>query len=243
MRIALISDLHGNAVALRAVLDDLKQVGADQVICLGDVATLGPAPQEVLQILRELKAPCILGNHDEFLLDSQLIHSYSEIPFIIAAVEHCRAQLTQDELDFVRTFQRSLELDLSADAKLFLFHGSPRSHMEDILSTTPPAALDKLLDGRSATVMAGGHTHVQMVRQHHGMLLVNPGSVGMPFKDYVAGGPPTVLCHAEYAVVDANRGAVGVSLRRVALEKSALRAAASAWDNPMRPILVKQYLD
>ncbi|MCE9573069.1 MAG: metallophosphoesterase [Deltaproteobacteria bacterium] len=62
MRIALISDLHANLVALDAVLADIAARGADQVVCLGDVATLGPHPREVLDRLRALDGPAILGN-------------------------------------------------------------------------------------------------------------------------------------------------------------------------------------
>lgn len=93
-------------------------------------------------------------------------------------MDWCRAQLSAGELDFVRTFQGRLEIPLGGGATLLLFHGSPRSHMEDLLATTPPDDLDRLLDGHRATVMAGGHTHIQMLRQHRGALLVNPGSVG-----------------------------------------------------------------
>lgn len=241
MRIALISDLHANEVALRAVLEDIKQVGVDQIICLGDVATLGPRPGSVIQTLRDLGCPCILGNHDEFLLDPGLIHTYTEAPVIVEAVDWCRDQLPGEALDFVRAFRRSLELPLDEHSTLFLFHGSPRSHMEDLLSTTPPEALDKLLAGHSATVMAGGHTHIQMLRQHRGMLLVNPGSVGLPFKEYVAGRPPTLMGHAEYATVEAARGVVSVNLRRVLLDKKALYDAAAACDNPLRGMLLQQY--
>ena len=53
--------------------------------------------------------------------------------------------------------------------------------------------------------MAGGHTHLQMVRQHRGTLLVNPGSLGLPFESYAQGGPPKILPHAEYAIVECVR--------------------------------------
>lgn len=241
MRVALISDLHANALALHAVLADARARGADQIICLGDVATLGPAPHEVLQVLREQQILCILGNHDEFLLDPQLIHRYAEAPFIVAAVEQCRSELNADELRFLSTFARNHELSLSGGATLLLFHGSPRSHMEDLLATTPPEALAEALDGSHATVMAGGHTHIQMLRQHREILIVNPGSVGLPFREYVQGGPPTVLAHAEYAIVSAEPGALGVELRRVSLSREALRKAAAAWVSPMRKMLVQQY--
>lgn len=241
MRVALISDLHANALALHAVLADARALGVERIVCLGDVATLGPAPHEVLQILREQKVPCILGNHDEFLLDPQLIHRYTEAPIIIAAVEQCRSELSTDELRFLATFERTRELPLPGNATLMLFHGSPRSHMEDLLATTPPAALAEALGERRATVMAGGHTHIQMLRQHDGILLVNPGSVGLPFRNYAQGGPPTVLAHAEYAIVSAEPDALGIELRRVPLSRQALRAAAAAWDGPMQKMLVQQY--
>ena len=241
MRIALISDIHANEVALRAVVDDIKRVGVDQIICLGDVATLGPRPLAVLQMLRDLRCQCILGNHDEFLYNPGLIHAYTEAAVIVDAVDWCRAALSTQDLDLLRAFRPSLDISLDADVKILLFHGSPRSHMEDLLATTPPLALDEFLSGHSATVMAGGHTHIQMLRQHRGTLLVNPGSVGLPFKEYVAGRPPRVLAHAEYATIEAVRGAVSVELRRVHLDKGALRDAVAASDFPLRGMLLQEY--
>ena len=250
MRIALISDLHGNRVALEAVLVDIDHIGVDRIICLGDVATLGPEPGWVIDKLRELGCSCIMGNHDDFLLDAELIHEYTEAPIIIEAVDWCRDQLSRDQLDFLRNFRSRLELSLphedagddeSDGASLLLFHGSPRSHMEDILADTPAARLDEMLAGHRATVMAGGHTHVQMLRQHRGTLLVNPGSLGAPFLEYTGGGPPTILPHAEYAIVEHSRGAVRVQLQRVALDRRELRRAAEASSNPLAPAMVQQY--
>lgn len=242
MRVALISDLHANQLALDAVRRDIDRVGVDQVICLGDVATLGPQPNAIIQTLRDMGCPCIKGNHDDFLLEPALIHSYTEAPVVADAVDWCRDQLSSDELDFLRGFQATMEIELDARTKLFLFHGSPESHMDDLLATTPPAELDRLLAGHQAPVMAGGHTHVQMLRQHRGMLLVNPGSLGQPFREYVNGRQPSVMAHAEYATVEAVNGTVNVTLRRVDLDRSALKAAAAAAaGNPLTPFLVQQY--
>jgi putative phosphoesterase len=241
MRVALISDIHGNEVALRAVLRSIERVGVDLVVCLGDVATLGPRPDFVLDKLSALACPCILGNHDDFLLDPALIHTYTEAPFIVEAVDRCRASLSSSALAFVGTFRDQLEIPLEGEAKLFVFHGSPRSHMENVLATTPPEELDTFLDGHAATVMAGGHTHIQMVRQHRGTLLVNPGSVGLAFERFVGGGPPKILPHAEYAVVEATAGEVSVTAHRVALDKSALRDSMKDWDNPLQPHLLAAY--
>lgn len=89
--------------------------------------------------------------------------------------------------------------------------------------------------------MAGGHTHIQMLRQHRGTLVVNPGSVGLPFKEYVGGQTPTLLDHAEYATVEADRGAITVDLRGVPIDKQALRDAVAACDNPLPGMLLQQY--
>jgi putative phosphoesterase len=238
MRLALISDLHANEIALDAVLIDAARAGYDQLVCLGDVATLGPRPREVLARLRDLACPCILGNHDEFMIDEALVRSYSESTLIVDSVDGTRASLDADELAFFRTFQRTLTLD-----DVFLFHGTPRSNMEDLLSITPPDEVDRMLQGHRAALMAGGHTHLPMVRQHRGMLLVNPGSLGIPFHEPPAAGKaPTILPRAEYAIVDVTRDRASVDLRRVAIDTRRLAQQVDGWDNPLAPSLRATYL-
>ncbi|MCC6850106.1 MAG: metallophosphoesterase family protein [Deltaproteobacteria bacterium] len=241
MRIALISDLHGNEIALRAVLADADRVGCDEIICLGDIATLGPAPSAVIQLVRERTRRRILGNHDDFMLNRDLIHSYTEAPIVVESVEWCRARLSDDEIAFLRTFEPNLEIALDDRSTLVLFHGTLRSHMEDLLATTPPEEVDEMLMGRRGTVMAGGHTHLQLTRQHRGVLIVNPGSVGLPFQEHPDGLPPTLLGHAEYATVEATNGVVAVQLRRVPVDRAAMAAAIGATDNPIRHYLLDQY--
>jgi hypothetical protein len=97
-RIALISDIHADEAALRAVLADIRRTGVDQVICLGDVATLGPRPNAVIEILGELGCRCIMGNHDEFLLDAELVHTYSGAPQVVASIDWTRCRLSRIEL-------------------------------------------------------------------------------------------------------------------------------------------------
>jgi len=241
MRVALISDLHGNEFALNAVLADIARTGVDQIVCLGDVVTLGPRPREVLGRLAELDCICVLGNHDEFMLDERLVRAYSEVPVIVDAVVWCRAELSPADLKFIASFWRRFELSLNESGNLLLFHGTPESNTTDLLATTPAERVDELLGGRHATVMAGGHTHVQMLRQHRGTLLVNPGSVGLAFKEHAAGKEPILLPHAEYAVIEAVNGDVAVSLRRVSLDKSELREAAGAVLHPLKSWMMQMY--
>src|SRR5262249_17998409 len=146
MRVALISDLHANEVALKAVLTDIDRIGVDQTVCLGDVATLGPRPSFAIEMLEKLGCVCIEGNHDAFLFAAQLMHTYSEAPIIIDAVNWCRDRLSSAELAFIKTFKSALEIPLEGNRALFVFHGSPRSYMEDLLATTSPEDLDAALD-------------------------------------------------------------------------------------------------
>jgi putative phosphoesterase len=241
MRLALISDLHGNIHSLTTVLEDIDRQGVDQIVCLGDVATLGPRPREVIARLRDIGCRCVLGNHDAFMFDEDLIRTYSEVPIVVTAVDWCRDVLSAEDIDYLRAFETNISTELAPGVEALLFHGSPRSHMEDLLATTDSEELDRCLGETSATVLAGGHTHIQMVRQHHGKLLVNPGSVGMPFKEYVGGRAPQIMPYAEYAIVDASGPAIEVSLRRVQVDKSVLRREAEASSNPICRSLEQQY--
>jgi putative phosphoesterase len=241
LRIALISDIHGSELALRRVLADIEQSGVDQIACLGDVATLGPRPHEVLAIVHETCDHFILGNHDEYLLDAASIGSHTGSALIVDAVEQCRSDLTATELAFVSRFARSVVVPLGSGADLLLFHGSPSSNNCDILSETPDAELANQLGVHDAAVLAGGHTHVQMLRQHRGRWLINPGSVGLPFERFVAGGAPTIMPHAEYAIVEARGDTVSITLQRVRLDRAALADSVSAWDNPLASYLTEQY--
>jgi predicted phosphodiesterase len=241
MRVALVSDLHGNALAVEEVLSRIRGRGVDQIICLGDVATLGPEPERVLELMHDSNAICILGNHDEFMLRPELVAEYTQIPVLVEAIDWCRARLSAASLDFIRSFRATYDLPLCDGQQLLAFHGTPSSNTMDLLATTEPALVEEWVGTATGTVLTGGHTHLQMLRQHRGRLLVNPGSVGMPFKEYVAGAPPEVLPHAEYAIVEADAASVSVCLQRVALDKASLQSSVRAVDYPLAAFLSKAY--
>jgi len=240
VRIALISDLHANPLALQAVLDALADQAIDQLICLGDVATLGPEPRPVLAMLRSLGCPCILGNHDAFLLEPELIHSYTEAPEVVEAVDWCQTQLNDGDRAFLETFLPRLRVPLPGGRELLVFHGSPRSHMEDLLESTDDQVLDTALDGHHADVLAGGHTHLQLVREHRGMLLVNPGSLGLPFAAFVSGRAPDILPRADYGIVVADADGVRFETHSLDLDPDALIAQLGS-DYPLRDYVADCY--
>lgn len=240
MRCGLVSDIHGNAVALEAALAGLRRGGVDLIVCLGDVATLGPHPCEVADLLMASGCPTILGNHDEFLLDASLVATYTDAQVVRDAVDWSRDQLGATRLAWFEGFRRTWCVE--GLPELFLFHGSPRSHMHDLLAETPLDRVEEMLGPVRASVMAGGHTHIQMLRRLPDSLLVNPGSVGMPFRAYVGGGVPQLLDHAEYAIIDIERGAVEVTLCRAPLSRRALRDAALAVpENPLSGFLAGEF--
>jgi putative phosphoesterase len=240
-RIALISDIHGNEMALRRVLDDINRSGVDQIACLGDVATLGPHPREVLEMVRQSCDFCILGNHDEYLFDARGIANHTTSPLVAGAVEQCRSGLTAAEIALVKSFERKMAVPLAGGGDLLLFHGSPDSNDCDLLAETSDAELANHLGAQQAAIMTGGHTHIQMLRQHRGRWLVNPGSVGLAFERFACGGPPTLMAQAEYAILESRDGEVSVTLRRLALDRLELLNAARSWDSPFASYLTGQY--
>ena len=233
MRIGLISDIHGNLVSLDTVLADMDRAGVDQIICLGDVASIGPQPCEVVARLRALGCPCIMGNHDLELINPDLVHEDAGVsPWEIELINWCVAQLSAADISFIRSFEPWIKIPLDAQAALMCFHGSPGSPLGKILATTPAGELDEMLDGSAATLMVGGHTHIQMLRQHKGILILNPGSVGFPLEQMPFEGVPCYLPWAEYAIVEWLDGALGVELQRVPVDLDEIKRAALSSSMP-----------
>src|SRR5262245_316143 len=157
MRIALISDLHGCALALEQVLSRVASQGVDQIVCLGDVATLGPEPERLIALLEATGATCILGNHDEFLLRPELVAEYTTIPVLVDSIDWCRSQLSSASIDYIRTFLPSYTLPLNGSESLFAFHGTPTSNTTDLLAITDAATVEEWVGGFAGSVLAGGH--------------------------------------------------------------------------------------
>lgn len=235
MRIGLIADIHGNLVALDAVLAALDRAALDRLICLGDVAALGPRPAEVLARLRERACPIVLGNTDAWLLatppDDPTAHS---APPIAALTRWAAARLGDADRALLRACPAVLTVPLGDGRDLLCCHGSPRSHDEVIAATTPDDALDAILDGQDAAIVVGGHTHVQLLRRHGERLIVNVGSVGLPG---VGPGTPDLpanraVAWAEYGIIDTTDGATAITLHRLPLDLAAILADARATSMP-----------
>ncbi len=236
-RIALISDIHGNAPALRAVLSDIKNNSIDSVVFLGDLATLGPAPTETIKMIKDLGCPCIIGNHEEALFEPKRANDFSiKEPVLHDAIHWCLSKLSAEDLLFLKSFRKTSLVPLSHNEGLLCYHGSPKSSIEAILPTTPNHILDQLFDfDTSIKVAVGGHTHFQMLRKYKETLIINPGSVGMAFRN-PASSPqaPTLLPVAEYAILTYNKGNISVAFKSIHYDTEALKTMLQNSDMPLR---------
>jgi predicted phosphodiesterase len=208
MRVALISDMHGNAIALDAVLAELERESIDEIVCLGEVAQGGAQPAEVVDRLRELGCRCVFGNSDEFLLTLDPEGSGEDVDEeererLLRRGEWSREQLGPDRLEFLRAFDPVVELEID-EGRLVCCHATPTSNTEIILPETPRDRLAMLIGDAAGVV--GGHVHLQWLRRVASSFWACCGSVGLaadfteptdehrfgPWADYaVIGGSPT----------------------------------------------------
>jgi predicted phosphodiesterase len=221
VRVGLISDIHGNCLALDAVLAELERDGVDSVVCLGDVAA-GPQAREALDRVRQLDCPVVLGNWDAASITGEMPPAADRIAAMVNEIHAWWAeQLSDDDRAYLATF--APQLDGVFGVETLCFHGSPRSYDDWIFATTPDEEVDAMFAKPRRPLLVGGHTHVQMLRRWEGSLIVNPGSVGLPFLGWW---PKEIRIApwAEYAVVTAENGRLQVDLRRTTFDVEALLA-------------------
>ena len=223
MRIALISDIHGNAVALDTVMTALTKQQVDSIICLGDVAASGPQPCQVIERMRAIGCPVVMGNTDDWLLQPQLKDKADDFGRLMQDVELWGSQqLSSADREYLSTFQPTIELPLANGKMLLCYHGSPRSYREGIVATKPEDELDKIFADHQAAIMAGGHTHMQMYRRYKDMLLLNPGSVGLAIDRVSPFEQIRNAAWAEYAILSTGDGALNVEMYRIPFDLQAI---------------------
>ena len=245
MRIAVFSDMHGNNVGLEVVLADLAHESITQLVCLGDAVQGGPQPAEVVARLRALGCPVVMGNADDFLLSG--VDTGAEP--IDAARRHTLddvrawtlSRLSADDQAFIAAFQPTVTLPLDDERNLLAFHGSPHSYDDIILPTTPEAEVQRMLGGFAPHILAGGHTHVQQIRHLGDAFYFGCGSAGFAYRHNQPAGAFRADPWAEYAVLTAEDGRLGLEFRRVPFDVDALVAAYSAGGRPHAEEAVAQY--
>lgn len=204
MRLAVISDVHGNRLALEAVLEDIARQGADGTVNLGDLVSGPLEPAATADLLMAAAMPTVRGNHERWLCEG---------PVRDAVDTFAHAALTPPQLDWLA----ALPATLVVDGEIFLCHGTPGSDTEPWLDNWWDGRDTRLPDEAEVLGKAGdvacpvmlcGHTHLaRVVRLRDDRLIINPGSVGLQINH----GSPD----ARYALIERRAGAWLVSLRSV----------------------------
>jgi putative phosphoesterase len=185
MRVALVSDMHGNAVAFRAALADIERQDVDLIVSLGDVAQGGPQPVECIELLRELQCPCVFGNSDEFLvtldLGAEPIEDEEQRQRLLNVAQWSREQLREDGLDFLGGFRPTVEVEVGG-RKVLCCHATPGSNEDVVLPATASEKVRAALDGVTADAVAAGHVHLQWLRRFGDVVWFCVGSVGLVYE-------------------------------------------------------------
>jgi len=190
--LAIISDIHANLAALRAVLKDLDEQGCTEVLCLGDVVGYNAEPEECVQLLKARGIQNLLGNHDSYITTGQ---NCERSQVVASIIDDHRTRLSKDSIDWLKQSLPRLSM-----GDILFVHGGPDDPVDQYIYE-----VDETLFPEGVNVLFAGHTHVQAKFDIGGKVFCNPGSVGQP-RD----GDP----RAAYAILDGG----SIRLRRVAYD-------------------------
>jgi predicted phosphodiesterase len=218
MRLALLSDIHGNLRAFDACLADLRaQGGADRIVGVGDYCMDGPQPRAVLERLVEIGAVCLRGNTDRYLGDVEAFPAFDvtagggdteRAEEEAAALGWQRAALGPAWLRWLVELPFALRFGEGPDG-LLAVHANPKTDDEHIWPDAADGFLERVTDGVPERTIAFGHLHLPYVRAWRDKLFVNVSSAGLP-KD----GDP----RAGYALLTQRSGGWEVKHRRVSFD-------------------------
>ena len=228
MRFAAIADVHGNCMALEAVLADIRAQGISEIVNLGDCLSGPLEAGRAADLLMSLDAVTVRGNHDRYLIESPP----EALPIWEQYTHH---QLTAEHLAWLR----GLPFSAVYRQEVFLCHATPENDSHYWLEAVSPAGLvhirpieeiEELAAGADFPLILCGHTHIpRAVRLRDGRMIVNPGSVGCPAYDddtpyfhKVEAGHPM----ASYAILEKRDGTWVPEFRHVAYDHMAMARMA-----------------
>ena len=207
MRIAVLSDIHGNLLALDACLADLESQGsADAIVVAGDLCLGGPKPKKVLQRLEEIGAACVRGNTDRYLSEDSSREKRSQLES--AQIAWTRHEIGERWATWLKDLPFALRIG-EDNNQLLIVHANPLTDDEHLWPDADDTILRRFVGKEKASTIAFGHLHLPYVRVWRGKLLANVASAGLP-KD----GDP----RAGYAILTEREGGWQVRHRRVAFD-------------------------
>jgi putative phosphoesterase len=211
MKLAFISDIHGNAVALEAVLEDVSKKQVDKVYVLGDICYRGPEPKRSLDLIRSLHTEVIKGNADEWVVRGV---RQGEVPDKILQLMNTErdwivSQLDQADIEYLDSLPTEINSTVEG-ISFHAFHATPNS-LFDII---PPNADDETLQSKmmstvEANLYVYAHIHKPYIRYLDGKVIMNIGSVGLPFDG---------MNKASYGIVEIQEVGFRTSIERVSFD-------------------------
>ncbi|MDQ0874183.1 putative phosphoesterase [Paenibacillus sp. V4I3] len=208
MKLAFISDIHGNAIALEAVLQDMAKHEIDRIYVLGDLCYRGPDPKRSLSLVRSLNTQVIKGNADEWVVRGV---NQGEVPEQVIDMmkrerEWTVAQLDEQDIAYLVSLPTEMKLEIEG-ISIHAFHATPDSLFEIVLPGVGDEVLkSKLMSASDADIFIYAHIHRPFIRYMEGKILLNTGSVGLPFDG---------MSKAAYAIVEIENGQIRTSIERV----------------------------
>ena len=219
MRVAALYDVHGNAPALAAVLEEVEREEPDLVVFGGDL-TWGSLPGETLALVHALEIPArfVRGNADRMVG----VETEGRGPWMTS-------QHSDEDQRFLAGFEPTVSVELDGLGPTCFCHGSPRSDEECVTEQTPAERVREFMAGVAERVVVTGHVHLPYDRDVEGIRLLSPGSVGLQYGDVPA---------AYWALLGPE-----VEFRRTSYDVDAAVAAMRATDDPRVETVVGLMLD
>lgn len=176
MKLAVISDIHGNIYALMKALEDIDEQKVDKIICLGDLVGYGPHPNEVVALIKRREIPCIKGNYDASVVDGD--YTYIRNTTINSfALPWASNEVRVANKCFLDSLPTSLKYTFNGVNFLFT-HGSPNA-INDYLFEDAANTIE-VMNQLEDDVLVCAHTHIPCAKKYENKLLINVGSVGKP---------------------------------------------------------------
>lgn len=227
MRIAFLSDIHGNEMALDAVLADVRKVGCDHVYVLGDICYRGYAPKSCLEKVREVADGVLKGNADAWIVRG--VRDGEVAPEMVEVMNGERAwalyHLTAEDVDYLDKLPMTIEgLDDQNKPLWLAFHATPTDLFPAILPDAPDGVIaEHIVSERPYKFFLYGHIHIPYARTIGDQTVVNLGSVGLPFDG---------IPQASYVVLSVDKAKSKVDFRRVPYDIDAAVARLDAAGYP-----------
>lgn len=222
MKICVLSDVHGNAVALQKVIDECNTLNIDKYIFLGDLLIKGPSPNKCYELMLGLNPLCwIKGNTDEAF---DLVEDWATLVkdnMLLSYLEYPLSKMNRNSIDLLlnMNYRESLTID---GIKILCTHGSPRDIAENIYPDINDEDLSEIIEGVDEDIILCGHTHYPMIRTYKGKTIFNPGSISFSVDD------ENII---SYGIIEINDNNYSCTLKVLEYDKE--KALSNAIENHM----------